>query len=243
MGRDRCRPGAYNLDGCAGPLHDRGVGLGPVRLRRLRGRTQHGSSHHDRGSIHDDDNHGSIHDDHDQGHDDNHGSPDYCRSPAHRKLPDAGYPCVRYGDSPIPLQRRQRPRAGYDHKRGHGGDGQRLSPHVQQGQYHLLLRPGSHNLGTGVYNQVQMGSNDWYVGEYSGGTGATLTGQYDNQYAFTATAGDTDAIDYMTVEDFAGAYAIGESTAMGRPPTRPSTSTRWSITTRVGSGARLQQPG
>jgi hypothetical protein len=77
------------------------------------------------------------------------------------------------------------------------------------------FQPGTYTLGNGSNNQVQMGANDWYVGEYSGGTGATVSGQYDNQYAFTSKAGDADTVEYLTVEDFAGAYAIGESNITG----------------------------
>jgi hypothetical protein len=80
--------------------------------------------------------------------------------------------------------------------------------------------PGSHNLGTGEYDQVQMGANDWYVGEYSGGTGATLTGQYDNEFGFISNDADAvstataDHIEYFTIEGFT-TYGAGASNADG----------------------------
>jgi hypothetical protein len=93
------------------------------------------------------------------------------------------------------------------------GDNSALSFNGSNTTYYFA--PGLHTLGTGQYNQIGMGSNDWYVGEYSAGSGATVSGQYDNNYAFTAPAGDTDWLEYVTVEDFTGAYAVGESNVTG----------------------------
>ena len=74
--------------------------------------------------------------------------------------------------------------------------------------------PGTWTVGTGPYNQIVMGSNDWYVGEYSGGTFATLSGQGDNTYGFTSIPGDADTIEYMIVSGQT-LYGMGASTANG----------------------------
>jgi hypothetical protein len=76
--------------------------------------------------------------------------------------------------------------------------------------------PGTFTLDTtSLYSQIQMGSNDWYVGEYAGGVGATLSGSSKNNYGFTSQTGDSDTIEYMTAQNFIGAYAIGESNIIG----------------------------
>jgi hypothetical protein len=75
--------------------------------------------------------------------------------------------------------------------------------------------PGINTLGTNVNDQIQTGPNDWYVGERAGGNGATIDGQWANNYAFVSQTGDADWIEYLTVSDFVGAYAIGESSIIG----------------------------
>jgi hypothetical protein len=75
--------------------------------------------------------------------------------------------------------------------------------------------PGIHTLGTNVNDQIQMGPNDWYVGERSGGKRATVDGPGANNYAFVSQTGDPDWIEYLRVPDFVGAYAIGEPNITG----------------------------
>lgn len=75
-------------------------------------------------------------------------------------------------------------------------------------------------LGTSLYDQVPMAANDWYVGQRSVANGVTLSGQYDNQYAFISNNADAvssataDHIEYLTVEQFTN-YALGGSNSTG----------------------------
>ena len=76
--------------------------------------------------------------------------------------------------------------------------------------------PGIHTLGTNVNDQIQMGQNDWYVGERSGGQvaiidGQGIDGQGANNYGFVSQTGDADWTEYLTVRHFVGDYLIGKS--------------------------------
>jgi Right handed beta helix region len=91
---------------------------------------------------------------------------------------------------------------------------------VDRGNYDVAnttyyFSPGVHTLGTNVNDQIDMGLNDWYVGERSGQKGAILDGQSINNYALESQTGDADWVEYLTVRHFTGAYAIGESNING----------------------------
>jgi hypothetical protein len=68
--------------------------------------------------------------------------------------------------------------------------------------------PGTHTVGTESYNAIGMGANDWYVGQYSGGTTAILSGAFTNQYGLISQHADAvssataDHVEYMTIEEF-----------------------------------------
>jgi len=62
--------------------------------------------------------------------------------------------------------------------------------------------PGTHTLGTGAHNEIQVADGDTYVGA----PGAVLDGQNDNEYAFTGDYQDLSdenvTIEYLTIENF-----------------------------------------
>ncbi len=74
---------------------------------------------------------------------------------------------------------------------------------------------GIHTLGTNVNDQIQMGQNDWYVGERRGGQVAIIDGQGAANYGFVSQTGDADWTEHLTVQHFVGDYIIGESNADG----------------------------
>jgi hypothetical protein len=57
--------------------------------------------------------------------------------------------------------------------------------------------PGTHTLGTGMYNQIIPADNDWFVGA----PGAVLDGQHKNNSAFTQHATGV-TISYLTIRNF-----------------------------------------
>jgi len=69
--------------------------------------------------------------------------------------------------------------------------------------------PGTHTLGTGVYDQVEPADGDTYVGA----PGAVLDGQNVNQYAFIGNykdlADENVTIEYLTIENFHPAQGGG----------------------------------
>ena len=73
---------------------------------------------------------------------------------------------------------------------------------------------GTHTLGTGPYDQIQVGPNDTYVGA----PGAVLSGQDHNDYAFVGSQTDAAStgnviIEYLTIENFTageGASVVGQ---------------------------------
>lgn len=74
--------------------------------------------------------------------------------------------------------------------------------------------PGVHNSG-----QLQMGTNDWYVGEFSGGTMTTVQASGGSQYGFTTpypSPAGNDTVEYMTVQGFT-TYGLGFSWANVAP--------------------------
>ncbi len=77
--------------------------------------------------------------------------------------------------------------------------------------------PGTHTIG-----EMGMGKNDWYVGEYSGGTGATITGGSSTQYGLlslrSTAVGSTipDFIEYLTITGYTAA-SVGFGTATSAP--------------------------
>ncbi len=71
--------------------------------------------------------------------------------------------------------------------------------------------PGLHTLGTTAYNQVDTGSNDWYVGEYAASAGgAVINGQEVNEFGFVNSGTTADSYEYLTVEGFT-TYGLGGS--------------------------------
>ena len=75
--------------------------------------------------------------------------------------------------------------------------------------------PGSHTLPV----QIQMGTNDWYVGELTSGTGATISGGETVQYGFTSPYASTvnnDTLEYLTLTGFT-TYAAGFGYANSAP--------------------------
>jgi hypothetical protein len=77
--------------------------------------------------------------------------------------------------------------------------------------YYFLA--GFHNLPTGTFASIQMGNNSWYVGEYSGGQGATLDGNGVNQAGLLKDDTTVPAyVEYLTVQNFA---PLGAGAAIG----------------------------
>ena len=85
------------------------------------------------------------------------------------------------------------------------------------------LAAGTHTVGTGEYNQIIPGNNDTYIGA----PGAILSGQTDNNYAFTGSATGV-TIEYLTVEDF-GVYTSDSSDSQ-EMVVNNGTSSGWTIT-------------
>lgn len=68
----------------------------------------------------------------------------------------------------------------------------------------FYIAPGSYT----VSEQIKLGNNDWLVGEYSGGTGVTLSGNFAEQYGILTEVGATDTVEYLTVAEYE-TYAVG----------------------------------
>jgi hypothetical protein len=75
------------------------------------------------------------------------------------------------------------------------GDNDGLS--LNQPNMTYWFAPGIHTLGTGTYDQIIPGDDDTYIGA----PGAIISGQGDNDFAFTQTATDV-TIEYLTIEGF-----------------------------------------
>ena len=73
------------------------------------------------------------------------------------------------------------------------------------------IQPGTYSTAYGFSPGISGGvSNDWIVGEYSGGVGATISFAYTVQYGFTfpdtpGSSGINDTVEYMTMTGTSGA--------------------------------------
>jgi hypothetical protein len=82
---------------------------------------------------------------------------------------------------------------------------------------------GTHTLPSGQYEQIIPGNGD----TYEGATGAILSGQQDNDFAFTGQATGV-TVEYLTITDF-GVYTSDTSDAQGGVVNQ-GTATDWTIT-------------